>query len=857
MQHSSSVGGSASQLPADLAIENALDASSIAYWNMDVISGDMHISTEFIEPLVDVVPAFSQLSDFLSLLPSADKYLFLQAFNADPLDQDVERLRFCDVRLIGIGGEPRIRFVGRLHKGLNASDRRFAGMIISTRHLLAGSVDQYALQFLSGLFEQSPIPSAFTDKQGVVLYMNQAMERLFHLSHRQGEGAAGYYSILRDKHISSDAELYSAISSVYLDGQVQTVEMTYPLGNIHHNRFVGDKSLFFRASFLPMRDKQGNTERVLIQCQDLSREKSVREALQESEASYRAFISNSSEAIWCYEMQPPVAVNLPLEIQVKKIAQSAHLVEANKVLVSMLGANSLDDIVGLGLMESGSSDYVFDIHFLVKNHYEMIDHDIVRQDHRGKHYYFQISCTGIVEDGYLKRVWGTTKDITSRKRYEEKLRYQSLHDSLTALPNREKLYADMELCFAQRGADQISALLLIDLDRFKEINDTLGHNVGDQLLQLIGPRLANEMSEVPGTVARLGGDEFAVFLPRIRNPHQAVVFGHRLLDALSQEFDLDGFTTQISASVGIAISPQHAQDQHGLMRYADIAMYHAKSQMLGISVYNPDYDPHSTKRLAIVSELGRAIRENQLCLYYQPKVLLDEQRCYGFEALIRWRHPDLGFVSPADFIPIAELTSFIHQLTAWVLENAIEQCRRWQDQGLALSVAVNLSARNLMDDNIAKLVSRLLNKYQLPASRLELEITESSIMTDPARALRNLDALHELGVHLAIDDFGTGYSSLAYLKRLPVQTLKIDNSFVCNMLDDLQDELIVSSTIHLAHNLGLTVVAEGVENGALLTRLSEMGCDEVQGYFIGQPMAVIKADEWLLASDWIKQPSNS
>jgi EAL domain-containing protein (putative c-di-GMP-specific phosphodiesterase class I) len=190
-----------------------------------------------------------------------------------------------------------------------------------------------------------------------------------------------------------------------------------------------------------------------------------------------------------------------------------------------------------------------------------------------------------------------------------------------------------------------------------------------------------------------------------------------------------------------------------------------------------------------------------------------------------------------------------------VLEKAIEQCRRWQDQGMSLSIAVNLSARNLMDDNIPKLVERLLVKYKLPASRLELEITESSIMTDPTRALRNLDALHELGVHLAIDDFGTGYSSLAYLKRLPVQTLKIDNSFVRNMLEDLQDELIVNSTIHLAHNLGLTVVAEGVENEALLARLSEMGCDEAQGYFIGRPMAVINADEWIVESGWIKQPS--
>ncbi len=855
MQHSNSRSGQANPLPGDLAISNALDASNIAPWNLDVITGDLHISPTFIESLADAAPELSSLSDLLSLLPKADKYLFLQSFNADPLDQDTGRMRSCDVRLVGIAGEPCLRFIGHLRLEPDGKGRCFDGVVISSRHWLANSSDEYALQFLFGLFAESPIPSVITDKRGIVLHTNQAMERLFHLSDRQAENAAGFYSVLRDKQVSADPELYAAINAVYSEGKIHTQEINYSLGNIHRSRFISNKNLYFRASFLPIRARNGNIERVLIQLQDLSREKSARDALQESEASYKAFITNSSEAIWCYEMQPPVSVGLGLEEQVKNITQSARLVEANKVLLNMLGANSLDDILGMGLLESGSTNYVFDIHYLVKNNYEMIDHDIVRQDHRGKHYYFQICCTGIIEDGYLKRVWGTTKDITARKRYEEKLRYQSFHDSLTALPNREKLYLDMEACFEQRSAEQISALLLIDLDRFKEINDTLGHNVGDHLLQLIGPRLANEMSEVPGTVARLGGDEFAVFLPRIRSTHQAVVFGHRLLDALAQEFDLDGFTTQISASIGIAISPQQAQDHHALMRYADIAMYYAKGQMLGLSIYSPEYDPHSTKRLAIVSELGRAIRENQLCLYFQPKVLLDEQRCYGFEALIRWMHPELGFVPPADFIPIAELTSLIHQLTAWVLEKAIEQCRHWQDQGMALSIAVNLSARNLMDDNIPKLVERLLAKYQLPASRLELEITESSIMTDPTRALRNLDALHELGVHLSIDDFGTGYSSLAYLKRLPVQTLKIDKSFVLNMLEDLQDELIVNSTIHLAHNLGLTVVAEGVENEALLARLSEMGCDEAQGYFIGRPMAVINANEWIVESGWVRQSS--
>lgn len=854
--HYSNPSASPAMLLSDNPVfESALDADTATPWRMDVINGALRINAQHLEPFATLWGPLNTISELLRRFRKADQYFFLHAFNDDPLDQDYRRLRSCDVRLTGTDGEILVRFVGRLRiPAEGATERIFEGLVVTAQHWLAKPSNEYALQFLSGLFADSPIPSLITDNQGVVISINSSCGHLFHLSHRQIEYAAGIYSVLRDKQLSADPEIAAAVRLVYEQGKAQTLEISYSLSNIHRSRFIANKQIHFRVSFLPISDREGNTSQVLVQLQDLSREKSARDALQESEASYKAFITNSSEAIWCYDMQPPVATHTGVEQQVQQIARNARLVEANKVLVGMLGAESLDEILGAGLIESGSTNYVFDVDYFVRNKYLMVDHDVVRQDSRGKIFYFQICCTGIVEDGFLKRVWGTTKDITARRRYEEKLRYQSNHDSLTALPNREKLYADMQLCFEQRSAEQISALLLIDLDRFKDINDTLGHNVGDHLLQLIGPRLANEMSEIPGTVARLGGDEFAVFLPRIRSTHQAVVFGHRLLDALSQEFDLDGFTTQISASIGISISPQQAQDQHALMRYADIAMYYAKSQMLGLAIYSSEYDPHSTKRLSIISELGRAIRENQLCLYYQPKILLDEKHCYGFEALIRWVHPELGFVPPADFIPMAELTTLIHQLTAWVLEKAIEQCRIWQDQGMSLSIAVNLSARNLMDDNIPKLVERLLIKYQLPAARLELEITESSIMTDPTRALRNLEALHTLGVHLAIDDFGTGYSSLAYLKRLPVQTLKIDSSFVLTMLDDLQDELIVNSTIHLAHNLGLTVVAEGVENEALLNRLNEMGCDEAQGFFIGKPMSVKNTNEWLVESGWVKQP---
>lgn len=614
---------------------------------------------------------------------------------------------------------------------------------------------------------------------------------------------------------------------------------------------------WFTVDKIPTLDDAGQVSGLLLVMTDITDNLIKERALEESEARYKAFIANSSEAIWCYDMIPPVDTTSNTEQQVVDIAQSARLSECNNVLVRMLGAEDINEILGSGLVESGSQNYLFDLHHFVEKHYQLIDHDIVREDRKGRRLCYQISCVGVVENGLLRRVWGTTKDITARKRYEDRLEYQSTHDALTKLPNRVKLYREIDHWMHHREDDHLCALMLIDLDRFKEINDTLGHQVGDRLLQLIGPRLETEMSEMPGMIARLGGDEFAIFLPRIRNQRQAIVFGHRVLDALRQEFDVEGFCTEISASIGISLCPTQAQDVSTMMRYADVAMYRAKTEMSGLSLYNAEYDPHSPKRLALMGELGRAIREDQLCLYFQPKVSLESNSFYGFEALLRWNHPELGFVPPGEFIPIVEMTSLIHPMTAWVLEKSIEQCRLWHDQGLAVTVAVNLSARNLLDENMPKQVMRLLQQYQLPPKYLELEITESSIMTDPHRAMRVLDQLHDLGVLLAIDDFGTGYSSLAYLKRLPVQTLKIDYSFVRNMLEDKQDEVIVNSTIHLAHNLGLRVVAEGVENEELLRRLDMMGCDDAQGYHIGRPMPADKVDEWVSSSDWAKKFSRN
>jgi diguanylate cyclase (GGDEF)-like protein len=835
-----------------LSLEYALLAPDVAAWRFDIDAGALLFSKEFPQIFPGVDKPFATLSAVLEVLGSADRYVFLQTFNSDPLDNSLS-VRACEVKCLISSGEYRVRFIGRMTTG---ASRQYEGVVVPSTHWLANPGSETSNSLLRTLFAENPIPSLMTDAKGMLLQTNSAFEKLFSISSRKVSAAVGRYNVFQDKRLLEIENSPSLLEKVYVLAECLSVDINYPLARFSKKIRSGEKQICLRASLLPIRNRYGEVDRVLIQLQDRTREENALKVLlkqqrdlQESEASYKAFIANSSEAIWCYDMVPPISLDESPEVQAELMADRARLSQGNKMLMSMLGVKSLQDIIGSGLRESGSTRYLFDLKHFLENNFQMVDHDVFREGARGRQYYFQISCVGVIENNYLTRVWGTTKDVTVRKRYEQKLEYVSLHDALTGLPNRANIYQEIERFYAKSSGAQ-GALLFIDVDRFKEINDTLGHQVGDRLLQLIGPRIKSEMSDTEGTVARMGGDEFAIFLPSIRNQQHAIVFAHCILDALRLEFNLEVFCAEISASIGIVLAPTQASDVNELMRFADVAMYYAKEQMSGIAVYKPEIDPHSPKRLAMVSELGRAIREDQLCLYYQPKVRLDDKSFYGFEALLRWNHPELGFVPPGEFIPIAEVTSLIHPLTAWVLEKSIAQCRLWHSQGLQVSVAVNLSARNLLDENMPKLVRTLLQKYDLPASALELEITESSIMSDPARALRVLQQLHELGAQLSIDDFGTGYSSLAYLKKLPVQTLKIDYSFIRNMLEDKQDELIVESTIHLAHSLSLKVVAEGVENAALIDRLSSMGCDEAQGYHIGRPMPLAQIDEWMAESSW-------
>jgi diguanylate cyclase (GGDEF)-like protein len=411
------------------------------------------------------------------------------------------------------------------------------------------------------------------------------------------------------------------------------------------------------------------------------------------------------------------------------------------------------------------------------------------------------------------------------RRQVEEIQRRAHFDDLTGLANRV-LFRRL-LGEAGDGA----AVLLLDLDHFKEVNDALGHELGDELLRAVGDRLDALCDGEPA--ARLGGDEFAVLL-RGGGVEAASAFAERIHATLDRPFEVGGVPLEIGASVGIALVGADG-DADTLLRQADVAMYSAKAANAGTAVYDVEQDTNDAERLALAGELRRAIEEGQLAVHYQPKADLATGTIVGVEALVRWIHPERGFIPPDEFIGLAERTGLIKPLSRFVVRTAVAQCAAWAAEGLDLHVAVNLTIPDLLDLDLPDRIAELLAETGVPAGRLELEVTESTILADPFRVRHVIDRLKELGVGFAIDDFGTGYSSLAYLKQLPVQTIKIDRSFVLDMLESASDAAIVRSTIDLARNLGLRIVAEGVETEAMWDALREQGCTLAQGYLISKP----------------------
>ena len=421
----------------------------------------------------------------------------------------------------------------------------------------------------------------------------------------------------------------------------------------------------------------------------------------------------------------------------------------------------------------------------------------------------------------------------------EETEHLSRHDPLTGLPNRLDFQQRLERRLSATGS---AAVLLMDVDRFKEVNDTLGHDVGDQLLQQVGQRL-RRLEHDETVVARLGGDEFAVLLEGDEIHIEGMV--QRVSRDFARPFDLGEVELDVTASIGIAMAPRDGVSAALLLRRAEVAMYDAKHRLTGVAHYSSERDPYSARRLSLISDLARALEEQALELHFQPQAEPGTGRVTGAEALLRWRHPVWGHVPPDEFIPLAEHTGLIRPLTRFVLETAVRQCAAWRDAGTPVTVSVNVSMRNLLEVELADVVARMLVQANLPARLLKLEVTESAIVSDPERAMRAIERIVDLGLLVSVDDFGTGYSSLTRLRNLPVHEVKIDRTFVRNLADSTDDLAIVRAVISLGHDLGLHVVAEGVEDEPAWRILEELECDLVQGYLLARPMPAADMTGWL------------
>ena len=424
--------------------------------------------------------------------------------------------------------------------------------------------------------------------------------------------------------------------------------------------------------------------------------------------------------------------------------------------------------------------------------------------------------------------------------------HQALYDDLTGLPNRARFYQRVRELI-RTAPDERMAVMLMDLDHFKDINDTLGHHRGDLVLKEVSVRLKQAV-RASDMVARMGGDEFGIILPNLpRGAGRPIT--EQVLESLTAPFMLDGLGIDLQASMGVALFPEHGQDVDSLVQKADVAMYQAKAAPGNdYKLYTPERDPNSTQRLELTGELRRALLDGELVLHYQPQIDLQTRLVSGVESLVRWRHPRHGLLPPDKFLPLAQHSGLMQPLTREVLKMALRQCRTWHDADIPMKVAVNVAAPDLLDLQFPEAVDALLIERGVAASSLELEITEGTILADPVRARTVLTRLHAMGVRLAVDDFGTGYSSLANLRELPVDAIKIDRSFVRDMATKVDDEVIVRAIIDLARNLSLDVIAEGVEDEATWNRLAVLGCDSAQGFYLSPPLSEKELLLWL--SHW-------
>ena len=442
------------------------------------------------------------------------------------------------------------------------------------------------------------------------------------------------------------------------------------------------------------------------------------------------------------------------------------------------------------------------------------------------------------------------KALLKLQSHNDELNHMASHDQLTGLFNRQHfenlLCRQIEHC---KKTGESFAIILFDLDQFKDINDTLGHHSGDIVLREIAQRMHSSFGQTY-TLARFGGDEFGIIIEHYEHMDKLRSIANRILEQIERPFTLQGYTLDTTASMGMVFFPDHGDDADMLLQHADVAMYEAKHKKKHLVIYHPEKDLNSLSHLTMRGELRTAIDKGDLQVHYQPKISFSTGQISGVEALVRWSHPERGFVSPTYFIPVAEQTGLIHPLTSLVFNVSLNQAAEWQTRNLPISLAINLSTRSLHDKQLPLKIHQLLETWKVPAPLLTLEITESAIMAEPDRALAILSDIASMGIKISVDDYGTGFSSLSYIKRLPIQEIKIDRSFVTDMAHNENDSIIVRATIDMAHDLGLKVTAEGVESEAAMDMLHEYGCDNVQGFYVSRPMDAGALGSWLTSSQY-------
>ena len=592
-------------------------------------------------------------------------------------------------------------------------------------------------------------------------------------------------------------------------------------------------------------DADGTPSRIVGVGQDVTDRRAAEDTLAEARARYQRMVEQLPLVTYVESLDAESALYISPQIEELAGYTAEEWVADPHFFGKVLHPDDRDDVLGQFAHTHMTGDmYDGEYRLIAKDGRIVWVNDVavrIRDD----------AGTPLYSQGYMVDV--TARHIAeqalaeSRGQLEQRMReieHQALHDALTGLPNRTLFHdrVDQALRAARRTGGAV-CVMLIDLDRFKDVNDTLGHLSGDVLLQEVARRLRAPVRE-SDTVARLGGDEFGVLATGVATAHDAVVLAEKLREALAAPIAVGGLALEVESSIGIALAPDHGADVETLVRHADVSMYVSK-RTHSPAVYCPETDHHSRVRLTLVADLRRALERKELAVYYQPQANAATGIVRTMEALVRWEHPVHGLLPPDQFVPLAEQTGLIRPLTLYMVDAALHQCAAWRNAGYDVAVAVNVTGRDLLDLRFPEEVAEAIARAGTAPDALELEITESTIMTDAARARTVLLQLSELGVRLAIDDFGSGHSSLGYLKRLPIDVLKIDRSFVMNMADDSDDAVIVRSTIDLGHNLGLEVVAEGVETQEALARLTELGCDTVQGYFLGRPQPT-DAVEWIV-----------